>query len=168
MNYSIIYSSNTGNTKQLANVIKTALSAGNCCYFGEPDPIALESDMIFVGFWTDKGNCDKKTKTFLEAAKDKTIFLFGTAGFGGSETYYKEILTRIKQILPATCTLAGTFMCQGRMPLSVRQRYEKQLLKNPEDVKTQNFIANFDDAASHPDQNDCLQLKQAIEQVYTI
>lgn len=39
-------------------------------------------------------------------------------------------------------------MCQGKMPMSVRQRYEQMAQKQPE--KFIPMIENFDQALSHP------------------
>ena len=49
MQYAIVYSSPTGNTAQLAQAIREALPAQGCLYFGQPDPKALEAEIIYVG-----------------------------------------------------------------------------------------------------------------------
>ena len=56
ISYAIVFSSKTGNTKLLADTLHTCLPQENCCYFGTPDPAALEADEFYVGFWTDKGS----------------------------------------------------------------------------------------------------------------
>ena len=114
-------------------------------------------------FWTDKGSCDDSISNFLKNLENKTVFLFGTAGFGGSSAYFNEILTRVKAFLPSSCTAAGTYMCQGKMPESVRDRYETMLAGNPGDEKIQMMIANFDAALSHPDHQDLENLKSALD-----
>ena len=71
---------------------------------------------------------------YMETLRDRDVFLFGTAGFGGSPQYFSQILGAY----PAVCrkeTLAGTYMCQGKMPQSVRKRYEAMQEKNPQDEK---------------------------------
>ena len=68
MSYAIVFSSKTGNTKLLADTLHACLPQENCCYFGTPDPAAMEADDLYVGFWTDKGNADESTLDFLEAA----------------------------------------------------------------------------------------------------
>ena len=94
MSYAIVFSSKTGNTKLLADTLHACLPQENCCYFGTPDPAAMEADDLYVGFWTDKGNADESTLDFLKQLHGKNIFLFGTAGFGGSEEYFNKILKR--------------------------------------------------------------------------
>ena len=91
MSYAIVFSSKTGNTKLLADALHACLPQENCCYFGTPDPAAMKADDLYVGFWTDKGNADGSTLDFLKQLHGKSIFLFGTAGFGGSEEYFNKI-----------------------------------------------------------------------------
>ena len=44
MSYAIVFSSKTGNTKLLADTLHACLPQENCCYFGTPDPAAMEAD----------------------------------------------------------------------------------------------------------------------------
>ena len=150
MSYAIVFSSKTGNTKLLADTLHACLPQENCCYFGTPDPAAMEADDLYVGFWTDKGNADESTLDFLKQLHGKNIFLFGTAGFGGSEEYFNKILKKVERSLDRSNTVFGRYMCQGKMPLSVRQRYEgmkKQPIHLP---NLDALIENFDNALSHP------------------
>ena len=55
--------------------------------------------MVLVGFWTDKGTCDESTAQFLQQLENKQVFLFGTAGFGGSAEFFQQILNRVTQNL---------------------------------------------------------------------
>ena len=87
-NYSIIFSSVTGNTEKLADTIHETLPQDMCDYFGGNELQVPESDLLYIGFWTDKGNADNQTLELLSKLKNKKIFLFGTAGFGGSDTSF--------------------------------------------------------------------------------
>lgn len=163
MSYAIVFSSKTGNTKLLADTLHTCLPQENCCYFGTPDPAALEADELYVGFWTDKGTADESTLDFLKQLHGKNIFLFGTAGFGGSEEYFSKILKKAERSLDSSNTVFGRYMCQGKMPLSVRQRYEG-MKKQPVHLPNLDaLIENFDNALSHPDADDLERLKQAVK-----
>ena len=92
----------------------------------------------------------------------KKIFLFGTAGFGGSEAYFKRILDKTKESLDASNTVVGEFMCQGKMPQSVRERYEKMKEQPDHMPNIDAMIENFDKALAHPDDNDLNTLKQLV------
>lgn len=73
-NYSIIFSSVTGNTKKLADTIHETLPQDMCDYFGGNELQVPESDLLYIGFWTDKGNADNKTLELLSKLKNKKIF----------------------------------------------------------------------------------------------
>lgn len=154
MKYAIVFSSRTGNTKALADAAYEALPKEACVYFGGVSGAEVsEADLIFAGFWTDKGSCDEQMKDFLNGLAHKSVALFGTAGFGTGD-YFDKILNRVAANLPDSASLAGGFMCQGRMPQSVRQNYEKMALDKPEDEHIQGMLKNFDAASTHPDEAD--------------
>ena len=53
MKYAIVFSSQTGNTKQLAEVVSSVLPQADLCFFGSPSQEALQAERLFIGFWTD-------------------------------------------------------------------------------------------------------------------
>lgn len=160
--YSVVFSSSTGNTKLLADAIGEALPKENRDYFGEITPEEPESEMLYVGFWTDRGNADKTALEFLQRLKNKKVFLFGTAGFGGSEDYFKKILANAESALDGSNTVAGEFMCQGKMPQAVRERYMSMKAQPNPPANLDMLIENFDRALSHPDAEDLERLKKTV------
>lgn len=163
MSYAIVFSSKTGNTRLLADTLRASLPQNECTYFGAPAPEALEAETLYIGFWTDKGHADDTLTTFLQTLKGKRIFLFGTAGFGGSAPYFEKILAATGKALDGSNTVIGSFMCQGKMPMSVRQRYEAMKAQPAHIPNLDALIENFDKALSHPDAADLEQLKQAVK-----
>ena len=158
MSYAIVYSSRTGNTKALADAIREVLPPEDCCYFGPPDAAALAAQRLYIGFWTDKGTCDGDTAAFLAQLTNQEVFLFGTAGFGGSAEYFEQIAHRVETLLPAGVTVLGHHLCQGRMPMTVRQRYAAM----EDSPRRTQMLENFDAALSHPAAEDLHQLQDAI------
>lgn len=162
--YALVFSSRTGNTKILAETIKNKLKEEHFCYFGntgqEAEDSIKEASIIFVGFWTDRGTCDESIKEFLRNLKGKNIVLFGTAGFGGSEVYFNEIIGRVKSFIDSSNTIIDSYMCQGKMQNSIKERYEKMLENNPKDEKVKMLIANFKMAMNHPNEDDINRLNQ--------
>lgn len=164
MTYSIVYSSKTGNTKMLADALHQALPADDCLYFGAPDAQALAAERIYIGFWTDKGSCDAETAAFLAQLTQQEIFLFGTCGFGGGVAYFEQILARVRDLLPESVQLVGSYVCPGKMPQSVRDRYVRIAEEEPaKRSHMQKMIFNFDCALSHPDANDLQGLIEEVE-----
>ncbi len=159
--YSIMFSSMTGNTKMLADTIRKILPEENCDYFGpcKENPV---SEMLYIGFWTDRGNADKTTLELIKSLRNKKIFLFGTAGFGVDEGYFKRILNNIKENVEPGNQIIGEYMCQGKMPQSVRERYVKMKEQPDHKPNLDMLIANFDHALSHPDANDLENLRKKV------
>ena len=123
--YSIIFSSKTGNTAELANAIRDALPQENCDYFGTSEIEEPVSEMLYIGFWADQGNADKSALELLQRIKNKKVFLFGTAGFGENEAYFQKVLNNVKSSMDESNQVVGEYMCQGKMPQAVRDRYVK-------------------------------------------
>ena len=159
MKIAIIYDSITGNTKKIAEAIKEACGE-NEIIFGNMDTDVNAVDLVFIGSWTDKGNCSQKVKEKLEKINHKKIAIFGTAGFGGSEEYFNHLYQRIKQWIPQTNEILGYFYCQGKMPLTVKDRYIKMMTEHPEDKKLRVSIENFEKALTHPDGKDVEHAKE--------
>ena len=63
------YRAEFGITKVLADAIHGALPQDECEYFGVSDTVIPSSELLYIGFWTDKGNADPKTLH----PSDKTI-----------------------------------------------------------------------------------------------
>lgn len=138
MKISILYDSQTGNTKMLADTINDSLRGlvdilfyGNAADAGSYE--IGDSDIIFLGFWTDKGQCSDKLKVVLPKLCGKKIVLFGTAGFEGSEEYFQKILSGVESALPRIarwqeliCVRAG---CQCLFESDMKECRQKVCLR---------------------------------------
>lgn len=165
MKYAVIYSSKTGNTAMLAESIREVLGNENCTFFGTPDTIGeglKEAELIFAGFWTDKGNCSQDMAEFLNSLSGRKIFLFGTAGFGENQAYFDRILSNVRTHVNDSNDVMGAWMCQGKMPVAVRRRYEQM----EDQKKAAQMIANFDAALAHPSQEDIAGLQNAVKVLF--
>lgn len=175
--YSIIFSTMTGNTKELADAIRGALPAENCEYWGLSKDFETAtgadayttagtdaiSDMLYIGFWTDRGHADAATLDLLSKLEGKKIFLFGTAGFGGSKAYFDQILSATKESIGESNTVVGEFMCQGKMPQSVKDRYMKMKESPDAPANLDQLIENWDRALTHPDADDLAAVAAAVK-----
>ena len=163
MRIAIIYSSKTGNTKMIAEWIKENLQKEDIVYFGNPTEELPNADIYIIGSWTDKGNATNDIVEALKKIKNKKIAYFGTAGFGGSEEYYKKLFERVKVNIDSSNEILGYFYCQGKMPMQVTGRYEQMIIQNPEDAHLKVAIENFDEASIHPDEEDKNNVKTWVE-----
>lgn len=208
--YSIVFSSRTGNTAELAEAVREALPEGACEYFGSVNGAVgggfdsdgnrdhsecsiangnnksgfdgsdgrgyagadcgrtgsaiPASETLFVGFWTNQGVADQATQKLLAQLRNRKVFLFGTAGFGGSEAYFQAILDKTKAFIDDSNTVIGTYMCQGKMPHSVRKRYVKMKEQPDHMPNIDAMIDNFDKALSHPDADDLVKLAESVSE----
>ena len=161
MKQAIVFSSRTGNTRMLAQAAQEYL-ADSCIYCGDVSDEALQAEVLYVGFWTDKGECDSTIAAFLSKLENKKVFLFGTAGFGVSPAYFAQILQRTAAHLPASAQQVGSYMCQGKMPQSVRDRYVQMKESGKAPANIDLLIENFDMALAHPNGDDLAGMRDAM------
>ena len=118
--YSIVFSSMTGDAEKLARAIREVLPAKKVAINfsvrqGEEE---LRSELLYIGFWTDQGNADETALRLLQKLKNRKIFLFGTAGFGGSAVYDEQILNHVKHFIDGSNAVVGSFL-----PVRAKCRY---------------------------------------------
>lgn len=157
LDYLVVYESETGNTKKIATEIFAALPgmSKDLINLRERDSFP-EANVYFVGFCVHRGTCSLELGHFLGELSGKSVALFGTCGAGNTEEYFKHIESSVRIWLEDDNQYLGAFLCQGKMPLSVRHKYEERLEgSTPEEAdKLQHYIQNFDQAMIHPDPED--------------
>ena len=151
MKIAIIFASRTGNTAAVARAIREGCAGHEIVAFGPPPAEVGEAELIFAGSWTDRGTCAPEVGEFLRTLHGKTVALFGTAGFGLSESYFASLGDRFKGELPADDRAVDAWFCPGKMPPEVRERYEAQLKERPGDKRLENMLQAYDHALTHPD-----------------
>ncbi|EGV44015.1 hypothetical protein BZARG_1415 [Bizionia argentinensis JUB59] len=168
MTYKVVYSTITGNTKILATAIKETLSKKFCTYFGEVSESKNDkADVIFIGFCVHEGSCTDDIKQYLKTLKDENIAIFGTAGFGGSESYNKTILDTVKTYISESNNILGSFMCQGKMTKNVSENYISTLKTEPGNTEITDMINNYHNALSHPDENDIIAVQFFANKIFS-
>ncbi|MDD3140365.1 MAG: flavodoxin family protein [Lachnospiraceae bacterium] len=155
MKYGIIFVSKTGNTEKLAKAIYESIpdNSKDIQRLTEESEYDL-ADTVFVGFWTDHGTCSMEVLNYLSELHDKNIVLFGTCGMGADEAYYRRIEKQVNVWISDDNNYLGIFMCQGKMPMNIRNKYEAILEQGNQDDKALKMIRNFDEALLHPNQED--------------
>ncbi|WP_111928107.1 flavodoxin family protein [Clostridium tertium] len=157
MKYSIVFSSVTGNTKKLSETIKNKVDE---CYFGKPCNEALDADVIFVGFWTIGNSCGSDIKTFIEKLSGKKVFIFGTAGYDNTKKYFSGILDSVKDLIPQSNTIIGTYMCQGKVSDAIQNKIKEATPEKFEAIKD-----NLVESLNHPNENDIKLLISEIDKI---
>ena len=73
---------------------------------------------------------------------------------GNDPAYYQKVIDRVKTWIPEDNEYMDAFLCQGKMPIQVRRRYEEMAKSGQNTEQIQAMIRNFDRAMLHPDRAD--------------
>ncbi|SEL90120.1 MULTISPECIES: flavodoxin family protein BilS [unclassified Butyrivibrio] len=157
LKYLVIYASETGNTKKIADEIFYALPSDS------KEEINVRSwngrhdaETYFVGFWVNRGTCSLEVIDLISSLHGKNVAFFGTCGMGNDPAYYKSVEAIATVWLPADNRYLGSFFCQGSMPAFIRDRYEELRGKRGDEFADR-MIAIFDEGQRHPDKQDLLR-----------
>ena len=160
LEYAVLYQSETGNTRKIAAEIFSAIPSDfkdliNICECRQiPD-----AKIYFVGFGVCKGTCSRKIIDCLSQLSDKKIVLFATCGAKPLEEYRKLVESNVTAWIEDDNEYIGMFMCQGKMRMEVRKKYEES--RTPENLFHINkMLENFDEAMLHPNKEDLERVRQ--------
>lgn len=165
MSTRVVYTSRTGNTELLAQRIFEAIpdTDKNICTTEEwlHDTSA---DTYFVGFWNNRGTCSLEICDLLGELDGRRVALFGTCGMPDEHDYYRNVENAVKVWLPDHVDYLGCYLCQGKMPMSTRRKFED--MRNGENSKEiDTCLRNFDAALLHPDERDLQGAEDFVKQV---
>ena len=166
MKVHVLYASSTGNTELVAKAVYKAIPDASkdiqrLALFKE-DP---EAETYCIGFWTNRGSASYELLDILSDLHGKNIALFGTCGMGGSPEYYKEIENQVSAFIPDDNVYLGAFMCQGKMPMRVREKY-LAMETDENHAQIQKMLRNFDEALLHPNDGDLKNAMDFVDSVF--
>lgn len=143
----IVYSSQTGNTKKLADTIYDALDGEKEIFAINEAPSGDGYDLIAVGFWFQAGKPDPKTLEYLPGIpKGSRLFLFATHGAAADSDHVKNALEHAISLTDEVL-IAGSFTCQGVVNPKVLEKVKQKDTPPP-------WIGDADQAVGHPDEKD--------------
>lgn len=163
MKYMVVYTSKTGNTEKLAAEIFGALPGGSKD-IQRVEEVRGDADTYFVGFWNDKGTCCESVMDFLATLRGKEVALFGTSGFGSDEGYLKAVSRRVEALLPDDARFLGSFLCSGRMPPNVLERF-RCMQEKKDTPEIRRMIEAYTRSMLHPDETDLQNARRFVEKV---
>lgn len=154
----IVYSSQTENTKKLADTICEVLKGEKDLFPIETAPLTKGYDFIAVGFWLMGGKPDPKTSEYLKKlGKSDRLFLFTTHGAAAGSDHVKNAIQHAID-LTNNSDITGVFTCQGEVNPKVLEKVKQK----PEPPA---WIGDADQAIGHPDEDDLYALKQMINKL---
>ncbi len=148
----IAVSSKTGNTRKIAEALHASVPEAEL-YNVEDAPSPKSFDLIFIGFWVDRGTADQKARNYIEQITKKRVAIFGTLGAYPDSNHAAKSLDNVEKLLP-DCTVVDRYICQGAIAPELIERMSKLPAEHPhspDDARRK----RWQDAKSHPDENDC-------------
>lgn len=166
MQYEVLFVSQTGNTEKLATAIYEAIPNGDkeIQRLSRQTPLDL-AETYFIGFWTNRGTCSFEVLDYISELHGKNIALFGTCGMGNDPAYFERIEKQVSAFIPDDNLYLGTFLCQGKMPICVRNKYQELLEHGDNDALARRMLHNFDTALLHPNEEDYRRARKFVEEV---
>lgn len=161
--FNVIYASETGNTKTIAEKIFESIGYDDKKivdikkYDGD-----ITGDVFFVGYWVNHSTCSIEIMDLLLSLHGKHIAVFGTCGLNDSEHYYKKLEKNISAFIPGDNNFLGSFYCLGKMPREIRRKYEEAKGEYEDDV-LRRMLETYDVATTHPDKQDLLMAHVFVE-----
>ena len=152
----VVYSSQTNNTRKLAEATAAELGS-EMIPVGEVGNLS-NYDRIAVGFWLKGGGPDPATQEFLPKLAGKKVFFFATHGAAAGSAHAKTGLSKACE-LAAGSTIEGSFSCPGEVSAKVQAAVAE---KNPQAP----WLPDAPAAAGHPDVNDLALLRQALRSAF--
>lgn len=163
MEYLVVYASKTGNTQKIAMEIFNALP-GKSKDVQKIEELNGEADTYFVGFWNNRGTCSSEIINLLSDLHGKRVALFGTCGMGGSQAYFDQVSKQVEAFVPDDCEYLGAFMCAGRMPSKILDKYKQmQLINDTPQVRM--MIQAYEEGMLHPDGADIRSAREFTRRV---
>ena len=153
----VVYSSQTGNTRKLAEAVFETLGGDKELYPVQEAPDPAGYDFIAVGFWLQAGKPDPKSAEYIGKIGKKSLFLFATHGAAAGSDHAISAMNAATA-LASEADIIGTYSCQGEVNPKV---LEKAKTKPEPPV----WIADAPDAAGHPDEADIEVLKYQISEL---
>ncbi len=153
----VVYSSQSGNTKKLADALYGALQCEKDLMSLKENPDPSGYDFVAVGFWLQAGQPDPGTQAFLPGIGGKNVFLFATHGAARGSAHAQNAMNKAKE-LASPARIVGTFSCQGEVAQKVLDMAAK---KDPQPP----WLADAPAAKGHPDNEDVRQLVHLLNEL---
>lgn len=161
----IAVSSKSGNTRKIAEAIHRKLPQSDLFAIEEaPAPDAY--DLIFVGFWIDKGTADAKAQRYMQRLDSQKVALFATLGAYPDSDYALESLDNAAALLPESQIL-DRFICQGAIDPKL-VGWMKTLPDEHPHAPDEIRLKRWKDASTHPDDDDCRNAADWAAKVYSL
>jgi flavodoxin len=151
----VVYSSVTGNTEKVARAIASAFE-GAVVAKASDMPITEGYDLVFAGFWCDKGQVDDKCAAFLAAMPARPVCVFGTLGGDPKSERAAAFIEKVAGKIPEHLELKALRMWQGKIDPKIIEAMSRMPGASP---MTEERKARLAEAAKHPTEGDLAEAR---------
>ena len=153
----IAYSSRTGNTKKIAEALYEAAPEGTVLVNVDDHPNPNDFDVIFVGYWVDRGLPDVKTQIFLRTLAKKKIILFQTLGANPTSEHAYTVFANAGTYLSEGNQVVGVFATQGAIDPALIEMMKKLPAGNAH--RSPQMEATIQESSLHPNEDDLIRAR---------
>lgn len=151
----VVYSTRTGNTKKVAEAIACAIPGEVEIYEAKEAPKDFSAyDVVFVGFWADRGNANEESAKILKNLHHDKVAIFGTCGAYGDSQHAKDCLAAASALVPEGTHVESTWICQGKVDPELVKAMAAMFPEGHPHSMTPERIARLKEAEKHPSAED--------------
>ncbi len=147
----VVYSSQTGNTRKLAETLVQELPAGAELYAIDEAPDPAGYDLVALAFWFQGGAPDPKSAAYLPKITGGRLMLAATHGAPADSEHAAQGLAKAVE-LAGGAAVVGAFSCPGEVN-------PKLLAKVAARPDPPTWIGDAPKAQGHPDEEDLAKLR---------
>lgn len=152
----IVYSSQSGNTRKLAQTIRDALPGDATLAPMNEAPAPEGYDLVCVGFWLKAGQPDPTAQEYLPRVKGKA-FLFATHAARPDSDHARNAMAKARE-LAGGGEIVGDFHCFGQ----ARPEVLDMARKKPQPPV---WLEHAPEAVGHPDAEDLKRLRETLRSI---
>lgn len=151
----VVYSSQTGNTRKLAQAAYDCLTCEKEIHPLKDAPDPRGFGLVVTGFWLKAGKPDPESMEYLKRIEQADVFLMATHGAAADSDHARKALDFAKSLV-ASGRIRGTFNCPGEVEPA---HLAKARAKDPQPP----WIKDAPGAVGRPDEGDLQALKTALK-----
>jgi len=156
MKQSVVYSSQGGNTKKLAEAAFLRLSGDKDIFPVAQAPDPGDYDVAVIAFWFMGGQPDADSQEYLKKCSGTTkVFLLGCHGAAPGSDHAKMGMNKAME-LASGAKIIGWYDCQGEVPQQVLENAANQ---SPQPAWLQEAYS----AKGHPNNDDIYNMYSELE-----
>jgi flavodoxin len=149
----VVYSSQTNNTRKLAQAAYDSLTGAKEIHKVEDAPAPDGFDLVVVGFWLKGGKPDPQSAEFIGKIGKSEVFLFATHGAAADSDHAKKAMDYARS-LAASARVLGTFNCPGEVDPAILDKVRAKQPPPP-------WLKDVAKAAGRPNDQDLAEFKAA-------